>query len=246
MWYWIWYTFLNVATCDALVWLSVKCVFYFPPTHYYVIMRHSIQLFCFLLIITMSIVCHAYDKKALCSVKRCFIFGLLMATLCSQNDHRFMCIVPVHAFSITTHLLSIERADWPKLHYMFKARDAKAWQREFPVWVCASNLLLIDIFLDIVARIKMRCVIKAKHICWSVNSFDLSLEKLHSRGSARAIFPAKNRTNKHTNETCFTTYLGGSYANDAFRAYLRVSRHKRFCHVLFFIVIRVCICFAVR
>ena len=35
--------------------------------------------------------------------------------------------------SITTHLLSIERADWPKLHDMFKARDANVWQREFPV-----------------------------------------------------------------------------------------------------------------
>ena len=51
--------------------------------------------------------------------------------------------------SITTHLLSIERADWPMLHDMFKARDVKAWQREFPVgflvWVCPSNLLLINI-----------------------------------------------------------------------------------------------------
>ena len=27
---------------------------------------------------------------------------------------------------LTTHLLSIERADWPKLHDVFKARDAKA------------------------------------------------------------------------------------------------------------------------
>ena len=27
---------------------------------------------------------------------------------------------------LTTHLLSIERADWPQLHDMFKARDAKA------------------------------------------------------------------------------------------------------------------------
>ena len=35
--------------------------------------------------------------------------------------------------STTTHLLSIERADWPKLHNMFKAHDANVWQREFPV-----------------------------------------------------------------------------------------------------------------
>ena len=70
--------------------------------------------------------------------------------------------------ALTMHLLSIERADWPKIHDMFKARDAKAWQCEFPVEfpvrVCASNLLLINIFLDIVARKKSRCVIKAKHV----------------------------------------------------------------------------------
>ena len=28
--------------------------------------------------------------------------------------------------NITTHLLSTERDDWPKLHDMFKARDAKS------------------------------------------------------------------------------------------------------------------------
>ena len=28
--------------------------------------------------------------------------------------------------ALTTHLLSMERADWPKLCAMFKARDAKA------------------------------------------------------------------------------------------------------------------------
>ena len=69
---------------------------------------------------------------------------------------------------LTTHLLSNELADWLKLRDMFKARDAKAWQREFPVEfplkVCASNLLLINIFLDIVARIESRCMIKAKHV----------------------------------------------------------------------------------
>ena len=53
------------------------------------------------------------------------------------------------------------RADRPKLHDMFKARDVKAWQREFsvvfPVRVGASILLLINIFLDIVAyRKQMR------------------------------------------------------------------------------------------
>ena len=68
---------------------------------------------------------------------------------------------------ITTHLLSIERANWPKLHDMFKAHDAIAWQREFPVGfpveVSALNSLFINIFHDVVARIESRCVIKAKH-----------------------------------------------------------------------------------
>ena len=45
---------------------------------------------------------------------------------------------------------SIERADWPKLHDMFKTSDARTWQRKFPlgflVKVCALNLLFIKIF----------------------------------------------------------------------------------------------------
>ena len=80
----------------------------------------------------------------------------------------------------------MEHADWPNLHDMFIACDAKAWQREFPVGfpvrVCTSNLLLIKIFLDIVAHIESKFVIKAKHVllvCF--NSFDFSLEKMHSR-----------------------------------------------------------------
>ena len=33
----------------------------------------------------------------------------------------------VHTLFITTHLLPIERADWPQLQDMFKARDTKAY-----------------------------------------------------------------------------------------------------------------------
>ena len=66
------------------------------------------------------------------------------------------------------HLLSIERADCPKLYDMLKARDVKTLYPYFPVRfparVCALNLLSINVFLDIVARIESRCVIKAKHI----------------------------------------------------------------------------------
>ena len=40
---------------------------------------------------------------------------------------------PMLAPLTVTHLLSIERADWSKQPDVFKARDAKIWQREFPV-----------------------------------------------------------------------------------------------------------------
>ena len=66
------------------------------------------------------------------------------------------------------HLLSIVRTDWPKLHDMFKARDADVWQCEFPVGilfeVCVLNSLFINIFHDVVARIETRSVVKAKHV----------------------------------------------------------------------------------
>ena len=95
---------------------------------------------------------------------------------------------------IALHLLSLERADWPKLHGMFKALDAIVWQREFPVGfsveVSALNSLYINIYHDVVVRIESRCVIKAELPRWSVNSFDFALEKLHSRWSGCAIFPA--------------------------------------------------------
>ena len=69
---------------------------------------------------------------------------------------------------LTTHLLSIERADWPKLHVMFKADDANTWQHEFTVEftveVCALNPLFINIFHDVVTRMESSCIIKGKHV----------------------------------------------------------------------------------
>ena len=82
--------------------------------------------------------------------------------LISENSKPQFCLI------LTTHLLSIERTDWPKLHDMFKACDANVWQREFlvgfPVEVSALNSLFINIYHDVVARIEIRCVIKAKHV----------------------------------------------------------------------------------
>ena len=80
---------------------------------------------------------------------------------------------------------------------MFKARDAKAWQREFPVGspvtVCAPNVLLIDVFLDIVARTENRCAIKATRVF--VGVLIRSIFRWKNCTRARAMFPAKNQTN---------------------------------------------------
>ena len=80
-----------------------------------------------------------------------------------------------HIHVITTHLLSLERNDWPKLRDMFKARNTNARDREFPVGfpveVCALNSLFFNVCHNVVARIESRCVIKAKHallVCWFV------------------------------------------------------------------------------
>ena len=73
----------------------------------------------------------------------------------------------ISVIDITTHMVSIECVDGPKLHDMLKARDAKTRQRKFPVGfpvkVCALKLLFIIIFYDAGVRIARRCVIKAKH-----------------------------------------------------------------------------------
>ena len=78
-------------------------------------------------------------------------------------------MISIHCFTdLTTHPLSIERADRPKLHDMFEARDANVWQREFPVGfpveVSALNSIFINIFHDVVARIESRCVSGVTHV----------------------------------------------------------------------------------
>ena len=64
----------------------------------------------------------------------------------------------VSANDLNTHLLSIERTDWPSC----MTCDAKTRQHTFPVGfqdkVCVLDYLLsIDIFHDVVARIESRC-----------------------------------------------------------------------------------------
>ena len=101
--------------------------------------------------------------------------------------------------------VSIECADWPRLHDMFKARDANAWQREFPVGFPTEVSALYSLFINFVTILllvwKAEAWLKQNMSCWSVNSFDFALEKLHSHWNARAIFPRKieriNRPTRH-------------------------------------------------
>ena len=114
-------------------------------------------------------------------------------------------------YYMTTHLLSIERADWPKLHYMFKARDANAWQREFqvgfPVEVSALNSLFVNIFHGVVARWKADAWSKQNMSCWSVNSFDFALEKLHCTEALVQFFARANRTRELTDQQDMFFYM---------------------------------------
>ena len=108
-------------------------------------------------------------------------------------------------YCLTTHLLSIDRAHWLKLHDMYKARDAKTWQRKFPVWlpvgVCASNLLFINTFHDAVVCIETNAWLKQALAYWAVNSFGFALEKLPHAEALVQYFPRKieciNRPTRH-------------------------------------------------
>ena len=100
---------------------------------------------------------------------------------------RFLDFAP----SITTHLLSIERTDWPKLHNMLKARDANLWQHEIHY---SSFFFMMLLFVS-----KADAWLKKNVSGWSVNSFDCAREKC-TIASARVLFvPCKiERVNRLT------------------------------------------------
>ena len=137
-----------------------------------------------------------------------------LQSFCTETAHG----EPWQHHTVTTHLLSIERADWPKQSDLFKASDAKTWKRKFsigfPVRVCALNLLFVNIFHDVVVRKESRCVIKQNRSCCSIYSFDFALKELHSHWSARAIFPGQNRTNWQSSKTCLLRNWSASYAHE--------------------------------
>ena len=76
--------------------------------------------------------------------------------------------------TITTHLLSIESADWLKLSDIFKATTPGNvnFRLESVPCICYSSTFIHDV----VACRESRCVIKAKHVFLSVNSFTLPWE----------------------------------------------------------------------
>ena len=47
-----------------------------------------------------------------------------------ENGSKYRMPFQTNICIITTHLFSIERADWSNLHAMFKERKANAWQRD--------------------------------------------------------------------------------------------------------------------
>ena len=114
---------------------------------------------------------------------------------------------------LTKHPLSIERADWSNYmtclkHVTLKHGNAN-FLKNFRVEFYASNLLSLinQHFSRFCCSYENKCMTKAKHVwlvCWFVRFF---AGKLHSRWSARSIFPAKNRTNQQTNKTCFSTKM---------------------------------------
>ena len=75
-------------------------------------------------------------------------------------------------------------ADWPKLHKMFKARDAKTWQRIFPVRflvrACALNVIFINILSWCYCSYRKQMRVKQNMSCCAVDSFDFALENLQN------------------------------------------------------------------
>ena len=104
---------------------------------------------------------------------------LYISTVLYKNYLEF---ITTQTMVLTTHLLSIERANWPKLHDMFKARDANVWQREsqvrFPVEISAINSIFINIFMMLLLVKRKYAWLKQNMSCWSVNSFDFALKKI--------------------------------------------------------------------
>ena len=56
--------------------------------------------------------------------------------------------------------------------------------------ICLNSDINEHFFMMLLLVYKEDAWLKQNMSCWSVNSFDFALEKLHSHWSVRAIFPA--------------------------------------------------------
>ena len=93
----------------------------------------------------------------------------------SSRLWNFLWIKTYTTFNITVHVLSIERAGWPKLHDLFKARDATNRQRQLPVSARAFYYFYSSAPIhDVVACIKKTGVgLKQNMSCHRLNLFSL-------------------------------------------------------------------------
>ena len=136
---------------------------------------------------------------------------------------------------------------------MFNARDAKSWQRLFPVGfsvkVCALNLLFINILHDVVARIESRCVIEAKHVllvwsCWSVNSFDFRWKKT-ALALKRLCNFSRDKSNQLTDQQDMFCYITRIWRDpiccEALVRQKSLSDSLR-CFILWLIFLSICMC----
>ena len=57
--------------------------------------------------------------------------GQVHCGICELDQLCYPMVSVAHEEVKATHLLSIERADWSKLHDMFMERDSNVWQHEF-------------------------------------------------------------------------------------------------------------------
>ena len=159
---------------------------------------------------------YIWDKLSSQSLICGRVYMILTAFICSSlwslivYCYAIRIMVWIISFVLTTHLISIKRADWPKLHDMSKTRDCKAWQRKFPVGypvtICALNLLLINIFLDVVTRIGSRCVIKEKYVLLVCKFVRFFAGKTALALKRSCNFSREKSNEMQTNKTCLSTY----------------------------------------
>ena len=107
---------------------------------------------------------------------------------------------------MTTHTLSIERVDWPKLYMTdFKVRAATFRQRQFPVIASALYLSVTNVCLRCCCSYRKHVrIIKANHILFTCEFVLMAMEKLRSHWSARAFSPPHSKELTHRQDRFYS------------------------------------------